>query len=286
MAPYTSRERSGTRRERARDRDSDAAPVELARSEPPEDHFAIAELIRATGASAATIHHYVSFGLLPAPFKTAQNMAYYAPECIERLKVIRELREREIPLATIRLLMAEHGVTGARELIDHASPLDVVALSVLAGEERRASPADLVERTGLTAGDLEELEKINIARRDVDGSYDSLTVSIAECLSRLRQAGMTEEVGFHPADLILYREAMVELVRSELEYFEARAFGQVPEERVLDVMSAALEHAEVLAALVHRRALRDALEEAGNGSSGPQGWPSGTAVASRKTTTC
>jgi len=216
-------------------------------------------LVRATGSSRATVHHYVSLGLLPAPVKTAQNMAYYAPECIERLRCIRALREREVPLVTVRALLDAHGVEGTWTLLRQATAAGQAAIALAVPGERAMSTNELTAATGLAKEDLEDLESIGIARRQEDGMYDGLTVQIAEALGRMRAAGLTEEAGFRPADLRLYRDAMAQLLRHELEYFTARLFGRVPPDRAPAVVRAALAHAEHLWVLVHRRLLSDAI---------------------------
>src|ERR1041385_7403834 len=47
------------------------------------------ELARKSGVSADTLHHYESWGLLPAPRRTASNYREYPPEAGERGQVIR-----------------------------------------------------------------------------------------------------------------------------------------------------------------------------------------------------
>src|SRR5512132_2933795 len=61
------------------------------------------ELAEASGVPAATIKHYLREGLLPEPVKTSRNMAYYPPEFVERIRLIKQLQEeRFMPLRVIR----------------------------------------------------------------------------------------------------------------------------------------------------------------------------------------
>ena len=63
----------------------------------------MAELAEASGVSAGTIKHYLREGLLPEPVKTSRNMAWYPPEFVERIQLIKELQERRfMPLKAIK----------------------------------------------------------------------------------------------------------------------------------------------------------------------------------------
>src|SRR5512142_1619834 len=65
----------------------------------------IGELVRATGVSRATIQHYLNEGLLPRPRKTGQTMAWYDASTVERVRLIKDLQRRHLPLQAIRALL-------------------------------------------------------------------------------------------------------------------------------------------------------------------------------------
>jgi DNA-binding transcriptional MerR regulator len=66
----------------------------------------MAELSRLSGVSRETIHFYVREGLLPRPAKGGKTVAYYDEAHLERLRVIRRLRdEKYLPLAVIRRML-------------------------------------------------------------------------------------------------------------------------------------------------------------------------------------
>ena len=52
----------------------------------------IGELVKRTGVTRATVHHYVREGLLPEPKKTSRNMALYDPSCVDRVLLIKGLQ--------------------------------------------------------------------------------------------------------------------------------------------------------------------------------------------------
>ena len=66
----------------------------------------MAELAERSGVSAGTIRHYLREGLLGEGadiVRTSRNMAYYPPEYVERIVLIKRLQEeRFMPLRVIR----------------------------------------------------------------------------------------------------------------------------------------------------------------------------------------
>jgi DNA-binding transcriptional MerR regulator len=110
------------------------------------------ELSRATGVPKSTILHYLNEGLLPEPVKTSRNMAYYADDCIDRVRFIQDLKRRHrLSLAEIRQVLGSKegdlGVyVGLNEIVFGNHPADT-ALG------RQA----FCEETGLTDSQVTEL---------------------------------------------------------------------------------------------------------------------------------
>ena len=99
----------------------------------PVDLMRMSELAEASGVSAATIKHYLREGLLPEPVKTSRNMAYYPPEFVERIRLIKQLQEeRYMPLKVIKELLDEDPER-AHKLIELG---DRLLEHARAGEER------------------------------------------------------------------------------------------------------------------------------------------------------
>ena len=80
----------------------------------------MSELAEQSGVSAGTIKHYLREGLLPEPVRTSRNMAYYPPEFVERIRLIKRLQEdRFMPLRLIKGVIDEdperaHALPGPR----------------------------------------------------------------------------------------------------------------------------------------------------------------------------
>ena len=92
--------------------------------------FRIKELERLSGMPRRTIHFYLQEGLLQAPLRTGKTMAYYDEGHLQRLKVIREGKEKGTPLfamsghadgvATPRTRSARHRSGGSPKDTDRA----------------------------------------------------------------------------------------------------------------------------------------------------------------------
>src|SRR5436309_13441242 len=81
----------------------------------------MSELSERSGVSAATIKHYLREGLLGSDdevVRTSKNMAYYPPEFVDRVGLIKRLQEeRFMPLRVIRELIGSNP-DGAARLIE------------------------------------------------------------------------------------------------------------------------------------------------------------------------
>jgi DNA-binding transcriptional MerR regulator len=90
----------------------------------------MAELARRSGVARETIHFYLREGLLPRPEKGGVTVAYYGEEHLERLRLIRRLREEKyLPIAVIRRLLQSPAASAERDVdvladVLHLIPLD------------------------------------------------------------------------------------------------------------------------------------------------------------------
>jgi AcrR family transcriptional regulator len=65
--------------------------------------FTMRELVARTGVPPATVHHYLTIGLLPPPDQVAANRFLYDERHVRALRLVRLLRERRrLPLRVIR----------------------------------------------------------------------------------------------------------------------------------------------------------------------------------------
>ncbi len=78
--------------------------------------YGIEELAQAAGVSRRTVRYYVQEGLLPPPTGAGRG-AYYGPEHLRQLEIVKALQERGLTLDEVRRALARHGVTGTEEPI-------------------------------------------------------------------------------------------------------------------------------------------------------------------------
>ena len=79
-----------------------SASLRSASHAPPQELLRISELAERAEVPVATVRHYLREGLLPEPVKTSRNMAYYPPEFVDRIRLIKQLQEeRFMPLKVI-----------------------------------------------------------------------------------------------------------------------------------------------------------------------------------------
>jgi len=86
-----------------------------------EDLLKIGEVARRTGVTLRTIRYYQSLGLIEAAQRTRGGLHLYRTEACDRIQLIRDLRNLDVPLARIGDLLrrrktARTGAEGAREV--------------------------------------------------------------------------------------------------------------------------------------------------------------------------
>jgi len=109
----------------------------------------MSKLAEQSGVPAATIKHYLREGLLPEPVeRTGRTMAYYGPETVERLRVIKRLQSvRFLPLKVIREVLDD---------VDDTSDEIKITRSVTNVLNRMQSEDSITRSKLLEAGVLEE----------------------------------------------------------------------------------------------------------------------------------
>jgi DNA-binding transcriptional MerR regulator len=219
------------------------------------------ELADAAGVSAGTIKHYLREGLLPEPVKTSRNMAWYPPEFVERVRLIKQLQEeRFLPLKVIRDVLeqgeAEDGPERLRALIELE---DRVLERALSGQESKAlSAREVRERYGLPEEALERLEKLEVLTPHGHGGskrYGPADVQIIEAVSRMRASGYSEALGFTVYDTLIYKRHLERLVREEVAVMMERLVGELDTEAAAELLERAVEPMRDLVAALRAKLL-------------------------------
>jgi DNA-binding transcriptional MerR regulator len=216
----------------------------------------MSELVEASGVPGATIKHYLREGLLPEPMKTSRNMAWYQPETVERIKLIRRLQEeRFMPLKAIRKVLDEDP--------DQAEALleveDSILERALASERTRTSAAEVRKAYGVPAEALERLAEIGILTPNSRG-YSPSDVRIIEAISRFRAGGYDERTGFTVYDTLRYKRALESLVREEVDVVMERLAGEVSPDQAAELIESGAEPLRDFIAALHTKLMVEEVE--------------------------
>jgi DNA-binding transcriptional MerR regulator len=198
----------------------------------------MSELAERSGVSAGTIKHYLREGLLGEGediVRTSRNMAYYPPEYVERIQLIKRLQEeRFMPLRVIKERILERAVAQ--------------------GEGERVSAAEARRRYDMPRNVLDRLAEIGVLTPSARG-YDADDVKIIEAIARFRAGGYDEQLGFTVFDTLRYRAALEPLVVEEVRTLLERLAGEVEVERAVEIIAAGAEPLRDLIGAMHSKLL-------------------------------
>lgn len=207
----------------------------------------MAELSERSGVSPATIKHYLREGLLGGEeqiVKTSRNMAWYRPELVDRLRLIKRLQEEEyLPLKVIR------------ERLDEDRLLDAAMRARQETVGARVPRDELTQR--LPAEVLDKLAELGVLTPDDDGTYDAEDVRIADAFVRFRAGGYDEDLGFTVYDTLRYQRALQPLVEEEVGVLLENLRGQ---ERAAEIIASGAEPLRELVGAMHSKMLLAALQ--------------------------
>lgn len=172
--------------------------------------YKMKDLVAATNIPKSTILLYVNKGLLPQPVRHGSNVAYYHPDCAERIVFIKRIQaSRRLPLAAIKGLLKEMDRgKDVHALIDLQTVL-------FAGEnDDRLDLQGLVAATGLSTDQAGALVDARLLVPLEDGCFDREDVAVGKLLKTGLALGFEiEELDFYPrlADQIVAQELELRL---------------------------------------------------------------------------
>ncbi len=246
---------------------SRAAPKPPAPAAREPSEWTISEVAERTGVPIATIKFYIREELLPRPRTAGRTVGRYDSAFVSRLELVRELRNRfRLSLREIATLLLEAGP---------GASLTELELRLLARERLDGAidpthsqppllPGRLLERSGLPAADVAELERYGLLTPiKVDGAvvYAERDARIAEVVGALRSSGYNDHLGFSIADLARYVEALRALVVREVEQFDGPTLRSLPRDQMLRLIGQGVAHIDVLLGLLHKKLLLTAVHD-------------------------
>jgi DNA-binding transcriptional MerR regulator len=221
----------------------------------PEALLKMSELAERSGVSAPTIRYYLREGLLgdgQEIRRTSRNMAYYPPEFVDRIELIKRLQEeRFMPLRVIKGVLEDNPerVKALIELED-----SILERALEGAEHARVSAKEIRERYDIPQNVLARLQEIGVLTPK-RGGYAPDDVKIIEAISRFRAGGYEEALGFTVYDTLRYREALEPLVQEEVRALLDRLVGEVEVERAVDMIAAGAEPLRELIGAMHSKLL-------------------------------
>jgi DNA-binding transcriptional MerR regulator len=213
----------------------------------------MSQLAEASGVSAGTIKHYLREGLLPEPVRTSRNMAYYPPDFVERIRLIKQLQEeRFMPLRLIKRVL-EDDPDRTRALVELE---DRIIERAQVGEEegKRVSRAELERRYDVPRAVIDRLAELGVLTPNSRG-YSPNDAKIVEAISRFRAGGYDERVGFTVYDTLRYKSALEGLVKEEVEILLGRLTSEMDPQRAVDMVEAGAEPLHDLISALHSKLL-------------------------------
>jgi len=175
------------------------------------------ELVEASGVPKSTILHYVSLGLLPRPVKTSPNMAYYEPGCVDRIRLIRTMQNRNrLSLVEIKRLFTD---SGGDPVLAAMTLLNRTIFSRTSGP--LLTEVEYCRATGLDRDQLTALKKAELLLPlDADG-YDQEDTAAGAMLAKALESGLEIE------DMAYYPRLGREMVEREMA-LRSRRTGRLP----------------------------------------------------------
>jgi len=171
----------------------------------------VSELARQAGVSLPTIHFYVKEGLIAPALKTARNMAYYSPQCIEDIRMIKELQARQyLPLSIIKLLIKARQEGQGQE---HVAEMQHLFTDLFFVDKAQSSVSltleEMIRESGLLEPDIKTLLRYGLLEPH-DNQFDDLDLQVARTVKKLLELGLEID------DLSIYTR-FVESTRMEFE---------------------------------------------------------------------
>jgi len=214
----------------------------------------IGELSRITGFSRQTIHYYMREGLLHAPTKTRPNVAYYDQSHVDRLKLVRELKEGR------RLKIAEIKEVVDREDTGQNGKTLVELLSHETGANKRFSEGEFSSQSGLDAAEVPLLAEAGLLVPREDRTYGEIDLEMAKAFRDMKRTGVPVE---YAAKLMLpYVEMLRHTSREEIRHFLDIPLVEADKESMSTTYRRMEPCLEKILLLSRRRALGREMKEA------------------------
>lgn len=213
-------------------------------------YIPIREVSKLAGVEKSLIHFYVNQKLLPKPVKVSKQMAYYPPDTVEKIKFIKQLQKRYLPIKEIKRILKN-----SKSIEDVKNTLIKIDSRIL--EEYNSKQRKQKEESTLPTETIRELEKIGI----IDKRNSIFREEILEIISRLRGIGLDEKHGFSVKFLKNYIDVCKKLVELEFQEFNSKMIGKIDAEKLIEIAKVSIDEVSELIKILHKKFLLEKLKE-------------------------
>ncbi len=227
----------------------------------------IRELAKITGVEKSTIHFYVSEGLLPKPVMVSRQVAYYPPETIDRIKLIKQLQKRFIPLKEIKKILKSKNIRENleqmlkkidSEILDEFLKNRLVAKTEGQLKLQEVKPEqEMKPEKVLPLKIVKNLKKIGV----IKGEKNTFDREIISLIAEMREVGLDERNGFSTEFLKNYVDMCQKLVELEFIEFNSRVMRKLSTEKIIELAKVGIEKTSELIKIMHKKFLLEKLEE-------------------------
>lgn len=180
----------------------------------------IGELAKAAGISVTTAKFYVKEGLIQSYCKTGRNMAYYHPDCVSQIGVIKTLqREKFYPLNVIKRLLETPSLS--------ANGLDLLNAINKIDNKSGGNPVPMAEAAKimrLSTRHIATLVKEGLITPLTDGhkhEFSEMDMNVMSLVRKRMDAGIPFEQSVRA--FIIYERALREAAQADVDSFIAGA---------------------------------------------------------------
>ena len=230
------------------------------------------ELSAATGVKGPAIRYYINQGLLPKPYKTHKNMAYYDESYISLIRVIKKFqKEYFLPLDVIKKVFDDLGHDQiplkndevVKKLLQ-AQQMNWMEPDAVNMPVKPVSQKELVEMTGISRKDLKECLRIGLLVQNEDKTFNVPDVKIAKLITDIRRLAR-DDLGFSFDFIAFHIDFLNEVVDKEFKYFLTRILkGELSVQEANDLAFKCTELFYRIFPIIHKRYLNKKIKESLN----------------------
>lgn len=226
----------------------------------------IRELEQQSGVNRQTIHYYLREGLLQPPVAKFKNSAWYDLRHVNRLALIRDLRENKfLPIKAIRAIIEGDSEPAGFSPAQRRT-IDSFRDTLRSRDAKRNYTIDLLllsEEVRFTAAELDQMKElawlvpqVNRGREMIDEHQAALLRAWAS----VRDAGLTPKRGFVPEDFIIFDQLLGQLAQSQAELIKTR-LGHLDIDTLQGIYDRLVPALQIALGLTHATKVEQALIE-------------------------